>query len=56
MDKTEDNASQPKPPMSDQERSELAAKLDRELDDFINSLEKKRYAEGWNEETWQEVS
>lgn len=41
--------------MTDEERLELAAKLDRELDEFINSLEKKRYTDGWPEDRWQEV-
>lgn len=37
-----------------QERLELAAKLDAELDGYINSLEKKSYTEGWPEDKWQE--
>lgn len=41
--------------ITDEERLELAAKLDRELDEFVNGLEKKRYAEGWPEDRWQEV-
>lgn len=44
----------PKAPLTDAERLELAAKLDRELDEFIDSLEKKRYDEGWPEDRWQE--
>ncbi|XP_055626999.1 DNA polymerase interacting tetratricopeptide repeat-containing, protein of 47 kDa [Toxorhynchites rutilus septentrionalis] len=40
--------------MSDQERLELAAKLDKDLDQFIGSLEKKRYTEGWPEDRWEE--
>ncbi|XP_068625050.1 DNA polymerase interacting tetratricopeptide repeat-containing, protein of 47 kDa [Battus philenor] len=40
--------------MTDTERLELCQKLDRELDDFINSLERKRYTEGWPEERWEE--
>lgn len=44
-----------KAPISDEERLALAAKLDDDLDEFINSLEKKKYTEGWNEETWKEV-
>lgn len=43
-----------KPAMSDEERLELAAKLDKELDEFIDGLEKKRYTEGWPEDRWQE--
>ncbi|GAB0096395.1 tetratricopeptide repeat protein 4 [Sergentomyia squamirostris] len=40
--------------MSDEERLELAAKLDKDLDDFIDGLEKSRYTEGWPEDRWQE--
>ncbi|XP_055917637.1 DNA polymerase interacting tetratricopeptide repeat-containing, protein of 47 kDa [Eupeodes corollae] len=40
--------------ITDEERLELAAKLDQELDDFIEGLEKKRYTEGWPEDRWQE--
>ncbi|XP_051163545.1 DNA polymerase interacting tetratricopeptide repeat-containing, protein of 47 kDa [Leptopilina boulardi] len=39
---------------TDAERLELAEKLDAELDDYINSLEKKTYTEGWPEDRWQE--
>ncbi|XP_075168489.1 DNA polymerase interacting tpr containing protein of 47kD [Haematobia irritans] len=39
---------------TEQERLELAAKMDAELDEFINGLEKKRYEEGWPEDRWQE--
>lgn len=45
----------PKTPMTDEERLELAAKLDKELDDFIAGLEKKSYTEGWPEDRWEEV-
>ncbi|XP_055599930.1 DNA polymerase interacting tetratricopeptide repeat-containing, protein of 47 kDa [Uranotaenia lowii] len=48
MEKTE------KANMTDEERLQLAAKLDRELDDFINGLEKRRYTEGWPEDRWEE--
>lgn len=48
-------AEEVKKPMTDAERLELAAKLDRELDEFINSLEKRQYTEGWPEDRWQEV-
>lgn len=41
---------------TNEERLALAAKLDDELDAFIDSLEKKRYEEGWPEDRWQEVS
>lgn len=47
--------SEVKKQMTDQERLELAAKLDRELDDFIDGLEKRRYTEGWPEDRWEEV-
>lgn len=40
---------------TEQERLELASKLDADLDAFIDSLEKKRYEEGWPEDRWQEV-
>ncbi|XP_066590172.1 uncharacterized protein Dpit47 [Prorops nasuta] len=40
-------------PMTEKERLELASKLDKELDDYINSLEKKRYTEGWPEDRWE---
>lgn len=39
---------------TEQERLELAAQLDAELDQFIDSLEKKRYEEGWPEDRWEE--
>ncbi|XP_012267399.2 DNA polymerase interacting tetratricopeptide repeat-containing, protein of 47 kDa [Athalia rosae] len=35
------------------ERLELAAKLDAELDDYINNLEQKQYTEGWPEDRWE---
>ncbi|XP_058464344.1 DNA polymerase interacting tetratricopeptide repeat-containing, protein of 47 kDa isoform X1 [Malaya genurostris] len=40
--------------MSDEERLQLATKLDNELDQFINSLEKRRYTEGWPEDRWEQ--
>ncbi|GJQ75280.1 putative tetratricopeptide repeat protein [Trypoxylus dichotomus] len=40
--------------MSDEERLELAKKLDKELDDFINNLPKKEYTDGWPEDRWEE--
>lgn len=42
--------------MSDEERLALAEKMDKDLDAFIDSLEKKRYTEGWPEDRWEEVS
>lgn len=41
--------------MTEEERSQLAAKLDRDLDKFISGLEKRSYTEGWPEDRWQEV-
>ncbi|XP_059055897.1 DNA polymerase interacting tetratricopeptide repeat-containing, protein of 47 kDa [Achroia grisella] len=40
--------------MTDDERLALCQKLDKELDEFIDSLEKKRYTEGWPEDRWEE--
>ncbi|KFB37809.1 AGAP012044-PA-like protein [Anopheles sinensis] len=40
--------------LSEQERLELADRLDKDLDAFINSLEKRRYTEGWPEDRWEE--
>ncbi|KOB71489.1 putative Cyclophilin seven suppressor [Operophtera brumata] len=42
-----DNSREVKKPMTDEERLALAKKLDDELDEFINGLEKKRYTDGW---------
>lgn len=42
--------------MTDEERLALATKLDGELDDFINGLERRGYTEGWPEDRWEEVS
>lgn len=39
---------------SDKERLELASKLDAELDEYINNLEKRSYTEGWPEHRWEE--
>ncbi|XP_003491696.1 DNA polymerase interacting tetratricopeptide repeat-containing, protein of 47 kDa [Bombus impatiens] len=39
---------------TDNERLELASKLDAELDEYIGNLEKKSYTEGWPEDRWQE--
>lgn len=41
--------------MTDEERLALCAKMDQELEDFIDGLEKKRYTEGWPEDRWEEV-
>ncbi|XP_063229739.1 tetratricopeptide repeat protein 4 [Bacillus rossius redtenbacheri] len=43
--------------MSDDERQELAERLDRELDEYMTSLGKHgkhEYTEGWPEDRWQE--
>uniref|UniRef100_A0A1A9ZPI1 Cns1/TTC4 wheel domain-containing protein n=1 Tax=Glossina pallidipes TaxID=7398 RepID=A0A1A9ZPI1_GLOPL len=48
------NNSKDKKEWTEQDRLELAAKLDAELDEFIDGLEKKRYEEGWPEDRWQE--
>lgn len=42
--------------MNEKERLELASKLDQDLDDFINSLERKPYTDGWSQNSWKEVS
>ncbi|XP_043519952.1 DNA polymerase interacting tetratricopeptide repeat-containing, protein of 47 kDa [Frieseomelitta varia] len=39
---------------TDEERLELASKLDTELDEYISNLEKKSYTEGWPEDRWDE--
>lgn len=44
-----------KTPMTEEERIQLAAKLDSELEVFMSGLEKQRYTEGWPEDRWQEV-
>ncbi|XP_067207479.1 DNA polymerase interacting tetratricopeptide repeat-containing, protein of 47 kDa [Linepithema humile] len=49
MDKVND-----KKTLTENERLELAAKLDAELDEYISTLEKKSYTEGWPEDKWQE--
>lgn len=54
---SEDNAQLArKGKMTDEERIELCTRLDQELEDFIDGLEKKRYTEGWPEDRWEEVS
>ncbi|XP_052860483.1 DNA polymerase interacting tetratricopeptide repeat-containing, protein of 47 kDa [Anopheles cruzii] len=50
----EQQSDPPKKALSDEERLELAAQLDQDLDAFISSLEKKRYTEGWPEDRWEE--
>lgn len=41
--------------ITQEERLALAAKLDADLDAFINSLEKKRYTDGWTPDNWEKV-
>lgn len=48
-------AMKPKPNMTEEERAALAEQMDKELDDFIDSLEKRGYTEGWPEDRWEEV-
>uniref|UniRef100_A0A182Q4P6 Cns1/TTC4 wheel domain-containing protein n=1 Tax=Anopheles farauti TaxID=69004 RepID=A0A182Q4P6_9DIPT len=45
---------QTKKVLTEQERLELAAQLDKDLDNFISSLEQRRYTEGWPEDRWEE--
>lgn len=52
--KSENNVGKGKIPMSDEERRELAEKLDRELDEFIGGLEKRSSTYEWPEDRWQE--
>lgn len=40
--------------MTEEERARLAAKLDEELNQFVESLEKRSYTEGWPEDRWEE--
>lgn len=50
-----DAAKKPNPKMTDEERAALTEKMDKELDEFIDSLEKRGYTEGWPEDRWEEV-
>ena len=50
---TEESSKEAKQPITEEERIALCQKLDKELDDFIDSLEKKRYTEGWPEDRWE---
>ncbi|XP_071556720.1 DNA polymerase interacting tetratricopeptide repeat-containing, protein of 47 kDa [Temnothorax nylanderi] len=54
MQQTGDEVGEKRRAWTEEERLELAAKLDAELDEYINGLEKKSYAEGWPEDRWQE--
>lgn len=42
--------------MTDEERAELSSRMDEDLDNFINNLQKTPYKDGWKEETWREVT
>jgi len=44
-----------KQPVTDEEREQLARRLDEDLDNFIDNLQKTPYKDGWKEETWREV-
>lgn len=44
-----------KKPMTHEERLQLAAKLDKELDEFIEKLPRRKYQDGWPEDRWEEV-
>ncbi|XP_046447563.1 tetratricopeptide repeat protein 4-like [Daphnia pulex] len=44
----------PKAHMTDEEKHQLALKLDEDLEEFINSRKNTPYSEGWNEETWEQ--
>lgn len=50
----EEKAGDNKKIWTDEERLELAAKLDAELDEYISNLEHKSYTEGWPEDRWEE--
>lgn len=40
--------------LTEEERLELAAKLDAELNEYVRNLEKRSYTEGWPEDRWEE--
>ncbi|KAJ8938934.1 hypothetical protein NQ314_011286 [Rhamnusium bicolor] len=40
--------------ITDEERLHLAAKLDKELDEFIDKLPRRKYDDGWPEDRWEE--
>ena len=42
--------------LTDEDREKLAKSLDDELDQFIEGLQKSKYKDGWNEDTWEKVS
>lgn len=53
-DETTKDEATAKPKISDEERLALCEKLDKDLDDFIDGLERKKYADGWDENNWEE--
>lgn len=55
IDSNQRDLPKPKKPMTQEERIQLAAKLDKELDEFIESLPRKKYEDGWPENRWEEV-
>lgn len=57
LDRDEEQQASHKPTskLTDEERAALADKMDKELDEFIDSLEKRGYTEGWPEDRWEEV-
>jgi len=42
------------PKMTEEQRMELAEKLDTDLDEYLRTREKRPYTEGWNEATWEQ--
>lgn len=54
MQRTGDGVDEKRKDWTEEERLKLAAKLDAELEEYINNLEKKSYTEGWPEDKWQE--
>lgn len=45
----------PKKAISDEERLALAEKMDKDLDAWMDGLEKRAYTDGWPEDKWEEV-
>lgn len=39
--------------ITDHDRAQLAAKLDQELEQWMDTLEQKKYQDGWPEDRWQ---
>ncbi|XP_054710563.1 DNA polymerase interacting tetratricopeptide repeat-containing, protein of 47 kDa-like [Uloborus diversus] len=40
--------------MSDEEKSKLVQKLNKDVEEFISNLPKKKYEDGWPEDKWEE--